>query len=145
PELTYTEIDLPELFVSESMVNVGESVTVDFFLRGAGAGGANPDIYWLMGGRELSDQGPVVDGIQLPFLATDPYFLATLLQANQGVFAGTLGLLDASSNASASLTVRSSLDPALAGVTLHHAWLRISSNAIPQALAVSHTVPLELN
>ena len=51
------------------------------------------------------------------------YLIYTLLNPNVPPYAGTLGLLDAGGEATATLTVPPGSPPALAGLAIHHAFL----------------------
>ena len=140
------QLEHPGVFSSADQVVVGSGAPTHFFIHSDGAEALTSaaDAYFLIGGRKVVVNGPVVDGIALPFAADDPYFLATLFQANQGVFTNTLGLLDSSGDARATVLMPLGFDPGLAGLTLHHAWLRIDLQGVPVVESVSPTLPLEL-
>ena len=76
-------------------------------------------------------------------LNVDPYFTFSLQSANVAPFANTLGILDGQGVGVAKLCVPLGLQPSLAGLVLHHAWvgfdLTASSLAVvsaPKALAL---------
>ena len=60
--------------------------------------------------------------IEVPLNAPDVYLDFTLVQASQPPFASTLGTLDAAGGATASVTLPPGLDPAFAGLAVHHAF-----------------------
>ena len=107
------------------------------------AGPACAGWFYLMLGT-VTGTTPGIDfgnGLLLP-LNYDPYFHITLFQPNIPSFGNFKGTLDASGRATVSLTVFAGLDPTLAGVTLHHAFLaaevfgvsEFASNAVPVLL-----------
>ncbi|HKX46725.1 MAG TPA: hypothetical protein VJP77_08475, partial [Planctomycetota bacterium] len=76
----------------------------------------------LVLGSATGTAGILVDGVHLP-LDVDAYTLATLAGANGPLFPGTLGVLDGCGKGSAAIAVPAGVDPALAGIDLHHAFL----------------------
>ena len=81
------------------------------------------DPYILLGSLSGTEPAlPIAPGIELP-LVVDPYFEFTLAKAGSPPLVGGLGDLDANGRASASLVVPATLDPALAGTTVHHAYV----------------------
>ena len=84
-----------------------------------------------------------VDSVVLPLVA-DAYSTVTLTNANQPPFGNTLGVLDAAGQAVATLTVPPGTSPALAGLTLFHAYLALDPTFGFHATLASNAVPLEL-
>ncbi|MHC4894286.1 MAG: hypothetical protein ACYTFV_13230, partial [Planctomycetota bacterium] len=132
-------LDLPELVVEPTEVSLSGGTQLDYWLRRNADAGV-PQAYLLLGGLDEVNDGPVLDGIQMPFAATDAYTLLTLLQANQANFVDTLGLLDEFGNARARIDSPAGLDPALVGETFHYAWLTIDLAPFALITDVSHTV-----
>ncbi|HHK41643.1 MAG TPA: hypothetical protein ENJ50_04415 [Planctomycetaceae bacterium] len=81
-------------------------------------------------------------GLLLP-LNFDVYFALTLNKPGLGAFGNFRGMLDGSGQSLSILTIPALMDPSLAGVTLHHAFLsgsvfgtpEFASNAVPLLLA----------
>lgn len=132
-------IDLPELIVEPREVSLSGGTQLDYWLR-RNAEATGPQAYFLLGGLDEVANGPLIDGLQMPFAATDAYTLLTLTQANQGNFVNTLGLLDEFGNARARIDSPAGLDPALLGETFHYAWLTVDLALFPVVSDVSHTV-----
>jgi uncharacterized membrane protein len=79
--------------------------------------------YWVFG--SATGTSPGLDfggGVVLP-LNFDAYFNLTLTKPGLGAFGDFIGQLDGAGDAAATLTIPSGVDPSLAGVTLHHAFL----------------------
>lgn len=87
----------------------------------SGAGAA----YLVLGSATGIAPSFPVDGLELP-LEPDPYFLYTLTAANTPPFQASFGLLDGDGEASAGFELPPGSNPALAGVTLHHAFVRFA-------------------
>ena len=139
---TLWEFALPELLIEPPSVSVAAGGQFELRLRGAEQD-ATVDAYLVIGGTQAA-QGPQIDGLTLPFAASDPYLLTTLLQANQGPFQNTAGSLTPEGNASATLALPPNSPPTLAGLTLLHAWLRIELTPVPFVESISHTTQLDL-
>jgi hypothetical protein len=75
-------------------------------------------------------------------LVLDAYSLRTL-PAKAPVFAGFQGSFDGKGLAAASLSIPAGADPALAGTTLHHAYVAADVLGFPDA--VSNPVELRLD
>jgi hypothetical protein len=87
--------------------------------------------YWIFG--SVTGTAPGIDfggGIILP-LNFDVYFNLTLTNPNAGAFNDYVSVLDGSGNATASLSLPAGLDPALAGATIHHAYLAAEVLGVP--------------
>ena len=78
--------------------------------------------YLLLGSASGTTPGTPLDLVVVPLNAPDVYLDFTLVQANQPPFASTLGTLDAAGGATASVTLPPGLDPAFAGLAVHHAF-----------------------
>lgn len=128
----YLWSDTPELSAAAGAV-------VGFDLV-AGSGHAG-DLYLLLGSTSGTDPGYPIDGQLLPLVVADAYFLATLTQANQGPFGGTLGVLDALGRGSATLTVPPGVAAAAAGLVAHHAFVALDPTTLAVTLA-SNALPL---
>jgi outer membrane protein assembly factor BamB len=98
-------------------------------------------LYVVAGSATGTTPGIPYGGVVVPLVA-DPYLLLTLNHANQPPFLGTLGLLDPAGDARATLAVPAGLDPSLAGVTLHHAFVELTAGLA--AAFASEPVTLEL-
>lgn len=83
------------------------------------------NLYLVAGSATGTAPGIPFGGVVVP-LVLDPYLLATLNHASQPPFVDTFGVLDAAGDARAALVVPSGLDPALIGVTLHHAFVEMT-------------------
>jgi hypothetical protein len=81
-------------------------------------------------------------GMTLP-LNIDPYYLLALGYPNTPLFTNSLGVLDLEGRASASINLPPGLDPSLAGLTLHHAYVVLAFPGPTLAFA-SNAVPLTL-
>ena len=92
--------------------------------------------------------GLSVDAFVLP-LNLDAYLLFTLEDANGGPLVNTFGTLSAEGTnpLPVSFELPAGLDPALAGSTLHHAYLVLDVTTVPGSpfvSFVSNAVPLTL-
>lgn len=131
-------LNLPELIIEPTEVSLSGGTQLDYWLR-RNADANGPQAYLLLGGLAEVSNGPVLDGIQMPFAANDEYTLLTLTQANQGVFIDTLGLLDDDGNARARIDSPAGLDPILVGAIFNYAWLTIDLSPFTLIANVSHT------
>ena len=86
----------------------------------AGSAFAN-QAYLLLGSASGTAPPLTVDGVDVPLVA-DGYFLHLLSKPNT-LISPSLAALDGGGGAMASLHVPAGLDPALAGLTLHHAYV----------------------
>jgi hypothetical protein len=97
------------------------------------------EVYWVLGTASGTLPGIAIEGLVVP-LNYDAYTGLTLSIPNQGIFVGTLGLLDGAGGASAAVVFPAGISPSLAGTTLHHAFVTIgtsltfASNAVPLTL-----------
>lgn len=113
----------PSLFAAPTALSLAGGGTQAFALN-AGPGQAFAP-YLLLGSLTGTFPGQAVDGQILP-LNPDAYFFATL--AGNAPLVGSVGLLDATGRAYASLVLPSGAPAILAGLTAHHAFLTIRFN-----------------
>ena len=97
------------------------------------------ELYWVLGTASGTLPGIAIEGLVVP-LNYDAYTGLSLSIPNQGIFIGTLGLLDGGGGASAGIVFPAGISPALAGTQLHHAFVTIGTsltsacNAVPLSL-----------
>lgn len=106
----------------------------------------NLDFYLVLGSASGTSPGVPVDGLTVP-LVPDAYLLFTAANPNTPPLFNTVGFLDSSGDAVASIGVPPMSNPSLAGATLHHAFV-VLDTAPPTGLApvvvASNAVPLGL-
>lgn len=95
--------------------------------------------FLILGSASGTTPGTSIAGLPLA-LNPDDYFGFTLIAPNEPYFANSNGTLDGEGRAIATLDVPLGTDPALAGVTLHHAFVLYD----PVCDFVSNSVPLDL-
>jgi len=95
--------------------------------------------YLVLGSASGTSPGTTVAGLPLA-LNPDDYFNFLLLSPNQAYFSTSLGALDSDGKALATIDVPPGTNPALAGLTLHHAFVLYD----PVCDFVSNSVPLDL-
>ena len=111
---------------------------------GAGPPFAN-EPYFLLGSLSGTSPGTPVDGVVLP-LNLDPYLLFTAASPNTPPLAGSLGVLDPGGAATAAVTLAPGTNPALAGLTAHHAYLVFElTGGVGAAAFASSAATLKLN
>lgn len=90
---------------------------------------------------------PLGFGNVLP-LQRDRYFFHTLFHANRPPLSGSVGELDAAGHTSAQFRLPRGVALDLVGLTLHHAFLTLHTDAPPDELSsiafVSNALPLAL-
>ena len=89
--------------------------------------------YLLLGSVSGTSPGLPLDGFVLP-LIVDQYMFHTLLSPNQPPLAGSLGLLSAAGDSSATFTVPPQFPPIWVGTTFYHAYVVLE--ATPTLLRV---------
>lgn len=137
-DLTVLAIDLPELTAFPGSLSLSAGGSQQFDLSGHGAQGNA--VALLLGSLSGTSPGlPLTTGL-LP-LNPDAYFTLTLTAPNQPPLSGSLGLLSPSGHREASLNLPPGTLPALAGATLHHAWVALQGADIS---LISNPVPLAL-
>ena len=131
-------IDLPELTAFPGSLSLSAGGSQQFDLSGHGAQGNA--VALLLGSLSGTSPGlPLTTGL-LP-LNPDAYFTLTLTAPNQPPLSGSLGLLSPSGHREASLSLPPGTLPALAGATLHHAWVGLQGSNVS---LISNPVPLAL-
>ena len=95
--------------------------------------------YVLLGSLSGTTPGIPIGLLVLP-LNPDAYLTFTLTSPNTPPLGNSLGLLDAFGEAAASFTIPPGSSPALAGLTLHHAYVVFG----PMVVFASNPVPLRL-
>lgn len=135
----------PSLYLEPDVLSVATGGQLDLRLRGEELPGPEQGAYLAIAASDLAQPGLAWDGVVLPIDPTDPLVWVSILQANQGAFHDTLGLLDHAGNAEASIVVPAgALDPVLAGEELHLLWIRFSAQLAGYAEFASHPVALQL-
>ncbi|MEX1024651.1 MAG: hypothetical protein WD226_06190 [Planctomycetota bacterium] len=99
-------------------------------------------VYFVVGSAHGTSPGFSFGGAFLP-LVFDAYTTATIRDANTGAYNNTLGVLDANGEASASLVLPALSAPALAGISVHHAFVAFDPG-FPSIGFVSNPVSLRL-
>ena len=137
-DVTVVAYELPTLLGTLAPVSLGAGGTQAFELRAGGSSGGQ--LHLLLGSLSGTAPGVFLDGQNLP-LNPDPYLLLLAADPVAGLIPGALGTLDPQGNASLALTLPPGTNPALAGLTAHHAYLTIWGLAVTHA---SNPVALEL-
>jgi len=132
------------LFSDDELIDLVDGGSQTFQLE-AGPDSAG-EIYLLLGSITGSEPGIPLGTVTLP-LNPDPYFSFTLANMNSAALPNTLGLLDVTGGATASLVIPPATDVSLAGITLRHAYATIdglsfagASNAIDVRLVTEQEV-----
>ena len=107
----------------------------------AGADWANAP-YVLLGSSSGTGPGTPIDGVLLP-LVVDAYTTAVLAAPDTPAYSGIAGVLDAQGQTNESFQLPAGLAPALAGTTLHHAFLVFDAQSGAAGLA-SNAAPVHL-
>ncbi len=100
------------------------------------------DLHLVVGSASGTSPGVNVDGLTVA-LQLDAYTLFTLNGANGAVFQGTLGTVSDQGTALAALALPPGLEPAFAGLVLHHAYLLFDTSSATATFA-SESLPLTL-
>ena len=88
------------------------------------------DLYLLTGSASGTTPGIPVDGLTVP-LNLDAYLLAVSSSPNSPPLEDGLGVLDANGRGEAAFTIPAgTLNPSLAGSTLHHAFVVLSTSGV---------------
>jgi hypothetical protein len=101
------------------------------------------DLYLVLGSASGTKPGTPIGGLPLP-LNYDPYTRVSAALANAPPFVAFVGFLDAAGEATARFELPPGIDPALAGLTLDHAFVAIDSLSFPAIAFVSNAVPVTL-
>ena len=130
---SFTEVD-QFLDASASTLSVMAGGTVDFTLSAGAQFAGLP--YLLMGSILGTSPGLAIDATQTLPLNPGPYWIQTLTAPNVPPLVNSFGNLDAAGTAQASFVLPPNSDPALAGLTLDHAFVVIE--LLPTLLHVVH-------
>lgn len=125
------------LFACPTTVSLSAGGSVGFELA-AGSAQAG-QLYLLLGSFSGTQPGTPVGSALFP-LNPDALTFAMLAGLNSPPHAGNFGLLGATGGAQASLTVPPASDPALAGLTVHHAYLAFDAAAGIETAFCSNSV-----
>lgn len=110
----------PPLTVDAANISLSAGGTANFSLD---AGAANAGrIHLMLGSVTGTSPGLPVGGLTIP-LVLDGYTNYTLANPTSPPLSGGFGVLDGSGTGAASFTLPAASDPALAGITLHHAYI----------------------
>ena len=101
------------------------------------------DSYILLGSASGTSPGVSSGGVHLA-LNPDGYFALTLPPFGDEPLTGSAGTFDLSGQATAAFLLPAGIDPALAGLTLHHAFVTYHSSDPTTLLGASNTVELLL-
>ncbi|QDU67209.1 hypothetical protein [Engelhardtia mirabilis] len=108
---------------------------------------AGPDhageLYLVLGSVSGTAPGIPFGGVLIP-LVLDAWTLATLSAPNLPPLESTFGVLDGDGRALAALDLQGPLDPVLAGLTLHHAFVTIDAGLGLALTSASQATPLTL-
>lgn len=99
------------------------------------------EFFLLLGTAAGTAPGLPAGAFILP-LNPDAYFNLSLTGANNPPFTNTFGVLDAQGRATSLVTLPPGLNPSLAGLTLHHAFLTL--DLTPNVTSVSNAEPVQL-
>lgn len=100
-------------------------------------------VYLVLGSVSGTEPGFPIDGFTLP-LNVDAYTFVTLLQPSSALLPGSLGLLDGAGQGAAALVAPPGLSPALAGTTVHHAFVAFTGAGAVGFASQASPVVLEL-
>ncbi|MHC4261196.1 MAG: hypothetical protein ACYSWX_01625 [Planctomycetota bacterium] len=128
----------PTLTIDGASISLASGGTLNF---GLDAGAANAGRLHVMLGS-VTGTSPALNfgGLEIP-LVLDAYTLFTLNQPTSPPIVGGFGLLDGAGQNTASFTLPAATDPALAGFTLHHAYVLV----LPAVDFASNAVSFTLN
>ncbi|QDU65991.1 FG-GAP repeat protein [Planctomycetes bacterium Pla86] len=100
------------------------------------------DFYVLVGSLSGTSPGTPIAGVVLP-IVVDTYTLYSLAAPPEQ--SGFIGVLDAAGRGSATIVLPPNTPPALAGATLHYAWLAVDGAPGLPGSHASNPVPLSLS
>lgn len=120
------------LFATPGQISIttGGTQTLELIAPPAAAG----DFYLLLGTASGTTPGFAIDGFAVA-LNQDNWTTLTLTDANQGLFGNTFATFDGQGRATATITLPGGLNPALAGLLLHHTFLRVELAPFPVVAA----------
>ncbi len=126
------------LSVDQAAISVSQGGIQSFSLSaGASFGGSG---YLLLGTAGATTPGIPLGSLTLA-LELDAFLIFSLQSLNKPPYQSSFGLLAAGGMASASITIPSASQPALAGLQLHHAYLVLGTSSFAFA---SNAMPLVL-
>ena len=132
---------LPSLYASPIALSLGSGGAQSLTLR------ATPeqagDLYLVLGSASGTAPAVGIDGLELP-LVPDVYTSLSVSSAGTGIFAGTLGVLDPLGRGAAEIRLPPGTSLALAGTTLHHAFLVVDLDGTLGVSLISNAEPLFL-
>jgi WD40 repeat protein len=139
-DLRLDAVDEPLLVGLEGALSVASGGTQALGIRPGAAFAGN--LYLLLGSASGTSPGIPVGDFELPLVA-DAYTDLTLRA--QAPLSNSFAAIDADGAALASFELPAASSPALAGLTLHHAYVVIDASfGFPLVTAVSNPLPLEL-
>jgi FG-GAP repeat len=124
-------VNCPLLHAVPTVLSASAGGTQHFALESGAAHAGKPRL--LLGSAAGTTPGLSVDGLLLP-LNPDGYFSFALANPNQPPLSGSLGVLGALGSSQAQLQLPSGLG-ALAGMTLHHAYVVLDTATLALVLA----------
>ncbi len=139
----WTASPAPALSGSPAAVSIARGDQHDLLLSACSGNAGDPYLVAGSWGVIQEDSPAYVFGSYLLPVEIDSYFLHTLAHPGQPPLAASVGLLDGESHAAAAFAVPPGTDPALAGITLYHAFAAFDpstwgptfvSNAMPVTL-----------
>jgi hypothetical protein len=127
--------------VTSLALGAGGTATLDLSVANGIAG----DTYIAIGSASGTSPGVTFDGVHLD-LNVDGYFKHTLLAGLQGVgpLFHSFGSFDAAGHAQVQFVLPTGVDPALAGTTLHHAFVTFNLSDPTGLIGGSNSVALAL-
>jgi hypothetical protein len=130
-----------QLMHGHTTVRVTGGEQQDFLLLAGPANGFK--LHWIVGSASGTTPGVMLSPSITAPLNIDNYALQTISSTNSPPILGSLGLLDIDGVSKRTLIVPPGLEPSLAGLTLHHAYL-IFEPLTFDLIGVSNAVPLTL-
>ena len=139
-------VELPRLFVEPQQVVTSVGAVLDVKLKGPEqANATDQGIYLALAAKELTLPGISLGDVSLPFDPLDPLLISSIVQANQGPFGDTLGVLDHAANGRASIVIPPGvINPIDVNGRLYLAWIRLDPQSSLAVSLASHPVELSL-
>ena len=101
------------------------------------------ELFWVLGSLAGTSPGPVLDGVTVP-LVQDAYFDLTLASPNSPLLAPSLAALDGDGRATCTFSLPADSSAALAGATVHHAFVALDLPGTGVVLVASNPVSVDL-
>jgi thermitase len=101
------------------------------------------DLYWILGSATGTSPALQLGPYSLP-LVLDAFTTLSVQHANTSLYPGSVGFLDGSASGNASFWLPGGLDPGLAGVRLHHAYVLVDLVQSFATTGASNAVSVEL-